>query len=287
MASFCSTITAVGIETITKALATGREVPLVRAAAGSGRFSDEKNQIAALVSPVSVEVNMSEKQFVESKPSYLMLQIYISNKNLTEAVYLRELMVYALDADGAEIPFAYAWLDGEDTDNFLPATERADGSSDTAHIHELQLLATDQVNAVVQIEVSGGNWVTAAQMETYALKKPKIDGKTGQFLQRTAAGTAWADVSVPPTFDNLLAYPGCKRITPKKSGSTWTERIVTKEGDLLRAQRVTVIASEGDITETYTFYEADGATVAAKYIVHSTRDGAETWTEDVTKEETT
>ena len=89
------------------------------------------------------------------------------------------------------------------------------------------------------------------------------------------------------SFDNLLAWPGCKRITPKKSGSTWTERIVTKDGGLLRAQRVTVIASEGDITETYTFYAEDGATVAAKYIVHSTKDGAETWTEDVTKEETT
>ena len=287
MANFCATITTAGAEAITKALATGREVPLVRAAAGSGRFSGEKNQIAAPISPVNVEVSISEKQFVESKPSYLLLPIYISNKNLTETVYLRELMVYALDADGEEFPFAYAWLDGEDTDNFLPATEREDGSSDTAHIHELQLLATDQVSAAVRLEVSGGNFVTVSQMETYAVKKPKSDGTAGQFLQRTAAGTAWADVQIPPTFDNLLAYPGCKRITPKKSGSTWTEKIVTKSGGILRAQRVTVIASAGDITETYTFYAADGTTVAAKYIVHSTKDSAETWTEDVTKEETT
>ncbi len=87
-----------------------------------------------------------------------------------------------------------------------------------------------------------------------------------------------------PSFDNLLAYPGCKRITPPKTGSTWTEQIVTKEGGLLRAQRVTVITAEDDITETYTLYGEDGTTMTAKYVVYTTKDETETWTEDVTQE---
>lgn len=93
-------------------------------------------------------------------------------------------------------------------------------------------------------------------------------------------------IDLPPDFDNLLAWPGCKRITPPKdeATNTYTETIVNSTTNALRAKRVTVQNSESDYTETYFFYEEDGVTLKAKYVVHTTKDEAETWTEDVTKE---
>ena len=93
-------------------------------------------------------------------------------------------------------------------------------------------------------------------------------------------------IEIPPDFDNLLAWPGCKRITPPKdeATNTYTETIVNSTTNALRAKRVTVQNGENDYTETYFFYEEDGVTLKAKYVVQTTKDGTETWTEDVTKE---
>lgn len=95
-------------------------------------------------------------------------------------------------------------------------------------------------------------------------------------------------VELPPSFDNLLAWPGCRRITPPKdeASGSYTETIVNKDTNALRAKRVTVQNGESDYTETYFFYEEDGETLQAKYVVHTTKDTTETWTEDVTKEGT-
>ena len=93
-------------------------------------------------------------------------------------------------------------------------------------------------------------------------------------------------VELPPSFDNLLAWPGCRRITPPKdeASGSYTETIVNRATNALRAKRVTVQNGESDYTETYFFYEEDGETLQAKYVVHTTKDTTETWTEDVTKE---
>lgn len=91
-------------------------------------------------------------------------------------------------------------------------------------------------------------------------------------------------IKLPPDFDNLLAWAGCKRMTPKKEGNSYTETITDKASGKLRAKRVTVQNGENDYTETYTFYGEDGSSVVQKYVVRTTKDGKETWTEDVTKE---
>lgn len=283
MAYFQSTITARGIELLTQFLAEGQELPLTAAAVGNGVAKGEPNQVTALANPITADVNIGEKSFVKSNPSYLLIPVYISNQNRTEDVYIREVMLYGLDAEGAQFPFAYAWLEGADADNLLPATRLKSGESDTVHIHEIALLATDQINAAVRIEVSGGNWITAAQMEAYALKKPKEDGKAGQFLQWGESGAQWADLYLPESFDNLLAYPGCTR-TLKKEGSTYTEQIKT-QGGTLRAERVTTITEKDDITESYTFYAEDGATVSGKFTVQTTKDDEGNWQEEVTEGE--
>lgn len=285
MAGFQSTITEAGMETLTRFLALGEELLLTRAEAGSGVVKSNWNKRTELKQPVDVNIQMGEKEFVESVPSYLLLPVHISNAGLTEQVFIREVGVFGLDERGKEFLFAYSWLDGGDTDNFLPPAKDPEGEADTVHVHEMILLATDQINAAVRIEVSGGSFVTASQMQAYAVKKPRVNGKPGQYLRLADDGTEWVDLETFPDFDNLLAWPGCTRITPPKEGETWTESIVTTVGSILRAKRVTVKNEDEDYTETYTFYAEDGATVKEKYVVHTTREGTtETWREQVTKE---
>lgn len=285
MAGFQSTITELGLEVINRFLAEGGEVRLTRAEAGSGVVKSGWTTRTELKQPVDVNIQIGEKEFVESVPSYLLLPVHISNAGLAEQVFIREVGIFGLDERGKEFLFAYSWLDGGDTDNFLPPAKDPEGEADTVHVHEMVLLATDQINAAVRIEVSGGSFVTASQMQAYAVKKPRVNGKPGQYLRLADDGTEWADAGQAPDFDNLLAWPGCTRITPPKEGETWTESIVTTAGNSLRAQRVTVKNGDGDYTETYTFYEEDGAAVKEKYVVHTMKDGtAEAWREQVTKE---
>lgn len=285
MAGFQSTITELGLEVINRFLAEGGEVRLTRAEAGNGIVKSGWTTRTELKQPVDVNIQMGEKEFVESTPSYILLPVHISNAGLTEQVYIREVGVFGLDERGKEFLFAYSWLDGGDTDNFLPPAKDPEGEADTVHVHEMILLATDQINAAVRIEVSGGSFVTASQMQAYAVKKPRVNGKPGQYLRLADDGTEWADIRQAPDFDNLLAWPGCTRITPPKNGETWTESIVTTVGNTLRAKRVTVKNADEDYTETYTFYAADGVTLKEKYVVHTTKTGTtETWREQVTKE---
>lgn len=95
-------------------------------------------------------------------------------------------------------------------------------------------------------------------------------------------------IEIPPNFDNLLAWPNCKRITTPKdeATNTYTETIVHRVTGALRAKRVTVQNGENDYTETYIFYETDGVTQKERYVVQTKKDEAETWTEDVTQEVT-
>lgn len=272
------------METLTRFLALGEELKLTRAEAGSGIAGSGWNTRTALVRPADVNIQMGEKEFVESRPSHILLPVHISNAGLGEQVFIREVGVFGLDERRKEFLFAYSWLAGGDTDNFLPPAKDPEGEADTVHVHEMVLLATDQINAAVRIEVSGASFVTASQMQAYAVKKPREDGVDGQYLKRVDDGTEWADIETFPDFDNLLAWPGCTRITPPKNGETWTESIVTTVGNILRAKRVTVKNSDGSYTETYTFFGGDGVTMKEKYVVHTTKDGTETWREAVTKE---
>lgn len=106
------------------------------------------------------------------------------------------------------------------------------------------------------------------------------------YLMKQVNAAQRAANTIAPDFDNLLAWPGCKRITPPKdeAANTYTETIVDSTTNALRAKRVTVQNGESDYTETYFFYEEDGTTLKGKYVVHTTKDTTETWTEDVTKE---
>ena len=64
MAGFQSTITELGMETLTRFLALGEELRLTRAEAGSGAAPDGWNTRTELVRPTDVNIQMGEKEFV-------------------------------------------------------------------------------------------------------------------------------------------------------------------------------------------------------------------------------
>lgn len=61
----------------------------------------------------------------------------------------------------------YGWLDGDDSDNVLPATSFEE-DADTVHIHDLAVFVTNQEAASVSVQVAPGSYVTREQMTTYA-----------------------------------------------------------------------------------------------------------------------
>ena len=76
-------------------------------------------------------------------------------------------IIFGLDISGNEILFCYGWLDGEDSDNVLPATTFEE-DADTVHIHDLAVFITNQEAAAVSVQVGVGSFVTTAQMTAYA-----------------------------------------------------------------------------------------------------------------------
>ena len=136
----------------------------------------------------------------------------------------------------------------------------------------MAVFITDSMNGKIEVILGSGAFVTVPQMDVYALKKPFLDGREGQFLRKGKKGTEWADIEISPEFDNPLAWVGCTRLTEDKGDGSYIEKIVTTAGNKLKAQRVTTRNGENDMTEAYTFYGEDGRVVQASYTVHTTKD---------------
>ena len=147
MAKFKSIVTDGGSEALTALIASGQKLILTRAAA--------------------VSANLSEKELVEGSPSIMQIPVQVTNEGLESNVWIREIGVFGLDISGNEILFCYGWLDGEDSDNVLPATTFEE-DADTVHIHDLAVFITNQEAAAVSVQVGVGSFVTTAQMTAYA-----------------------------------------------------------------------------------------------------------------------
>lgn len=121
MARFKSTITDKGAEVLTRFLAQGRQVALIRAAVGDGVAEVSPNTLSDLVNPVPLDTQIGEKTFIEGDVSYMKIPVQVTNAGLEAAQYVREVATYALDENGAAFMFTYSWIDGPDSDNILPA----------------------------------------------------------------------------------------------------------------------------------------------------------------------
>lgn len=171
MARYRSTITDKGSEVLTNLIAIGSQLQITRAACGDGVPTVSPNTLTALVSPISVDTQVQAKQFIEGNPSIMKIPVQVTNAGLESEVWVREIGIFALDENNQEFLFAYSWLDGEDSDNVLPATsflEDPDSPADTVHIHDVALLVTNQENSNITIQVGASSFVTTAQMIAYS-----------------------------------------------------------------------------------------------------------------------
>lgn len=173
MARFKSTVTDKGAEVWTRFTAEGRQLLLTRAAVGDGVAEVSPNTLSDLVNPIQVNAQIGEKTYVESVPPYMKIPVQVTNAGLVMKEYVREVAIYGQDEDGKQFMFSYSWLDGEDSDNVLPpcsflAHESVEDEGDTIHVHDVAIVATNQENSAVVVEVGGGYNVTTSQMIAYA-----------------------------------------------------------------------------------------------------------------------
>ena len=128
MAKFKSIVTDSGVEALTALIASGQGLNLTRAAAGSGVPDVSPNTLSGLINPEDVTANLAGKEFVDGTPAIMRIPVQITNEALEANVWVREIGVFGQDINGKEILFCYGWLDGEDSDNVIPATSFEDGT---------------------------------------------------------------------------------------------------------------------------------------------------------------
>lgn len=167
MARFKSIVTDAGAAALTALIAAGKPLILTRAAAGSGVATVSPNTLADLVTPENVAVSLGEKDLIEGDPAIMRIPVQVTNEALDAPVWIREVAVYGNTIDNTEVMFCYGWLDGDDSDNVLPATSFEE-DADTVHIHDLAVFVTNQEAASVSVQVAPGSYVTREQMTTYA-----------------------------------------------------------------------------------------------------------------------
>ncbi|MDR1066477.1 MAG: hypothetical protein LBL35_03445 [Clostridiales bacterium] len=148
MARFNSFITEWGARELTRAAAEGAKLSIGLAKVGDGR-ADDPTDVSDIVNEVDVECKVAESGYTPpdgENEGFLRVTVDILNGGLDAPVAVREIGLYS----GANL-FAYAWLDGEDTDNVLPAPATLN-SSDAVHQYDVCLLVTSDENAAIDIE---------------------------------------------------------------------------------------------------------------------------------------
>ena len=143
MARFKSIVTDAGAAALTALIAAGKPLILTHAAAGSGVAAVSPNTLTGIVTPENVAVSLGEKDLIEGDPAIMRIPVQVTNEGLDAPVWIREVAVYGNTIDNTEVMFCYGWLDGDDSDNVLPATSFEE-DADTVHIHDLAVFVTNQ-----------------------------------------------------------------------------------------------------------------------------------------------
>lgn len=272
-------LTNAGRSLLTQAI-SGQKLNFTKMQMGSGKLTTQAiTDISALIEPVK-NVDITS---ISVQAEYASISGQFTNQGLEQGFWWREIGLFAsIGTDGQAVLFAYA--NAYDLAEYISAA----GSEIIEKTLRMPVFISSakEITAVINsslIYVSMEDFQSHVSDDIHHLPS---GGETGQVPIKTESGIEWKVMELPPSFDNLLAWPGCKRITPPKdeASGSYTETIVNKATNALRAKRVTVQNGESDYTETYFFYEEDGETLQAKYVVHTTKDTTETWTEDVTKE---
>ena len=88
MAHFDSVVTDYGAQVLAAVIAGGGSLQLSGAAAGKGRYVGSPAQITALVDPLTIPVDMGEKNF-DSATGVMRIPIQITNQGLTQPAPIR------------------------------------------------------------------------------------------------------------------------------------------------------------------------------------------------------
>jgi len=166
MARFKTILTNAGASALARAMYHGDIVFPDYALAGRGIFDGEQATVTDLVEPVAVDIRVMDRELIEAdgnEPCKLKIAVQTFNSGITEVTPVREILLYANSNAGADmanaIPFAYAWLYGDDTDNIL-APPLNPGQFDTIHFHELAIFVTNQEVAHIEVSFSFNGFVT-------------------------------------------------------------------------------------------------------------------------------
>ncbi|MCL2223557.1 MAG: phage tail protein [Defluviitaleaceae bacterium] len=196
MARFETILTSAGSAALTAAMYNGEKVFPDYVLAGSGILSGNPATVTALVNPVTVDIKINDRELIVSEdetvePSLLKIATQVSNAGITAVTPIRELLLYAnsqFDSGGnlvqLGIPFAYAWLNGADTDNILSPPINP-GQQDTLHFHELAIFVTNQELASIEVRFALDGFVTHRMLNELMGKilQPSFDGETLTFTQ--------------------------------------------------------------------------------------------------------
>ncbi|MCL2357481.1 MAG: DUF6273 domain-containing protein [Defluviitaleaceae bacterium] len=166
MARFKTILTNRGATALALAMYEGGTVLPDFVQMGSGIYAGAQAEVTEIVTPLTVDVRIAGREFIEAtggEPSKLQISLQTFNTGLTTATPIREILLYANSNGGTDmtnaIPFAYAWLDGPDTDNILPPP-LTPGTHDTIHLHELVLFVTNQEVAHIEVSFTFNSFVT-------------------------------------------------------------------------------------------------------------------------------
>lgn len=168
MAKYRSIVTDQGLLALSNYMLIDKKLIIDFALAGSGRYEDtqDKTKVLALKSASPVEANISDFKVIVGDPSLIRISVQVTNANLTINTPIRELGLYCKNKVGNSILFAYSWLDGEDTDNILPAS---DGDlADTVHVHDMALIISNQEIDCLDVPMGAGTFITHKDMITFA-----------------------------------------------------------------------------------------------------------------------
>jgi hypothetical protein len=187
MAQFKIILTNAGASALTVGMYTGKKVVPDFALVGSGIFDSNPAIITELVNPANAGIKIIDREFIEAEgksPSLLKITTQVSNAGITKITPIREIMLYANSNGGADmenaVPFAYAWLDGDDTDNILAPPINPD-QQDTQHTYELVLFVTNQQLANIEVNFSLCGFVTHRYLQEVISKAtvevmPRFEG---------------------------------------------------------------------------------------------------------------
>ena len=177
----------------------------------------EKTVVTELVDPLQIITRIRGREFVEAVDNnrgILRVETEASNQGISQHTAIRELMLYAnsewkLDANGdlvleprefmnrpvldadknpimdpvlltPGIPFAYAWLEGQDVDNVLPVPgiDTGGGQVLTYHYHTMELFVLNHMIPFIEVVVAPGGSVTNSYLNERLLRLIELSNRS-------------------------------------------------------------------------------------------------------------